>query len=86
MKKPQDITDQLAAVFGGNAALMQQAATMQGYIDCTKDAQDKLNAGRAEAMSTAETKSPVAGMTQMVDAGKSFQQGMAACAKKFPLK
>jgi hypothetical protein len=87
MKPILDITAQLDAVFGGNdTALLQRGATMQSYLDCFKQAQNKLNSGQEAAMNTAQTSTPAAGMNQMIGAGGTFQKDMAACAAKFPIK
>lgn len=85
MKPITDITDQLAIVHGGNADLVRRAGTMQGYMDCFKQAQTKLNTGNEQAMSTAR-QNVQGGMTQMLGAGQTFQQDMASCAKQFPIK
>jgi hypothetical protein len=58
---------------------------MQNYVDCFKQAQGKLNDGQAAAMTTAQT-SPTAGMTDMLSAGRTFQQDVKACGAKFPIK
>jgi hypothetical protein len=80
-----DITTQLITVHGGNADLLARGAVMQQYTACVKGAQSTLNTGNEAAMATA-AKNPTQGMTQMLGAGRTFQQDMAACAKQFPIK
>jgi hypothetical protein len=85
MKPILDITDQLTTVHGGRD-LLAAGQNMQNYLDCFKQAQGKLNDGQQAAMTTAQSSSPTAGMTDMLSTGKTFQQDMKACAAKFPIK
>jgi hypothetical protein len=85
----ETITDKLATVTGGaktEAELMAGGATMQSYLDCYKQAQDKSQTGQVAAMTKAQKGAVNEGMTDLLSVGKTLQGDMAACAAKFPIK
>jgi membrane protease subunit (stomatin/prohibitin family) len=85
----ETITDKLSIVHGGaktQAELMAGGQTMQGYLDCYKQAQDKSQTGQAAAMTKAQKGAVTEGMTDLLSVGKTLQGDMGACAAKFPIK
>ena len=85
----ETITDKLSIVHGGaktQAELMASGATMQQYLDCYKQAQDRSQTGQAAAMAKAQKGAVTEGMTDLLSVGKTLQGDMAACAAKFPIK